>query len=197
MIRQPHRVGGCALLSTDRELGKCGGTDCVDLARAWHWSEKKEDAIESLRVSRRRRRRASAWTGSRPAPNHSIDLYFVLCNYGTFQVPDLDFGEFQRTRDGLHGLSRTRSLVSSSPDTSLTPLPNTKRPNSQSYTCELRRCWRAKASEKRSKTVSSTKLPPTVTDGASCATRREGVFVLFVRRDAKIVSTRDETPRGV
>ena len=42
---------------------------------------------------------------------HGIDLHFVLCIYGTFQVSDLDFGQFKRLATVYVGSRRRLSIV--------------------------------------------------------------------------------------
>ena len=53
------------------------------------------------------------------------DARFLLWNSGTFPAPDSDLGKLERTRARVPWLPSTRSIVPSSPDTSLHPLSKT------------------------------------------------------------------------
>ena len=78
------------------------------------------------RVRRRTPRAGTALIGPRLRPTHSIDLHFLLWNYGTFQVSDSDDRWFQRTRAQVTWLFRRLSIVPS-PRHQSHPLSNTKR----------------------------------------------------------------------
>ena len=121
-------------------------------------------------------------SGEWPAPSHSIDLQFLLCNSGTFQVRFGLWDIFQRIRARVLWLSRTLSIVTRL-DTSLThaQTPNVEfsldaaRGGSRLRACARRRRRRLAVASRLSRPRRATRpRPPTASSARSTRTRLAG-----------------------